>query len=140
MRHFCMIMFSVMCLASVSAAVWLFIDRKASQPDEPLLVEFDDANFEHLPLGNHTFCVRITNPNSSPKRVLGLTTGCKANACFLTNHQQPVPILPGESITCSWSIELRSPGVFELPLTVFVEENGIRAVSRTIKGTAIASN
>lgn len=127
-------------LVLIGFGVWRAVVPSALEPkpDAPLLVEFPSADLGNLQTGNNEFQVRIMNPNSSPRRVLGLSSGCRANACFLSHHQEPVTIPPGETVTCTWGIELHSPGPFELPLALYLEENGIREVKLTVRGVGVA--
>jgi hypothetical protein len=124
---------------ALAAAAWASFQAPAAPPlDRPLIVEFEAIQLGRLPLGRHEFHVRVTNPNPEPRRILGLSTGCRTNVCFLNQVPGPILVPAGETVTCSWSIDVHSPGEFELPLALYLEENGIREVKQTVRGVGVA--
>ncbi len=104
----------------------------------PLEVKFDATDLGQLSLGRHEFHVRITNHNSTPHYVLGLRSGCRTNACFLSDYTQPIAIPPGETITCRWDVEIHREGKFEFPIALYLEDHGIREVNQLVRGVGVA--
>lgn len=120
-------------------AAWAAVGSNRDEPvrDLPMVVEFPDMNLGELSVGRHEFQVRVTNPNSRPRRILGMASGCRANMCFLSRHNGPVTVNPGETFVCTWGLEAKTAGPVSIPLTIYLEENGIRVVEQTAHGVVV---
>src|SRR4051812_2341412 len=119
------LLFVFMSILFVGAGVYSYCSAggSGSSRDAALIVEWPSSDLGEQPLGHHVYQLRITNPNSTPRRVLGLSEGCRSNACFLSTHSGPITIPAGGVVNCSWDLDLTRPGDFDLPLILFLEEN-----------------
>ena len=61
------------------------------------------------------------------------------NCCFSSKHSGQVTVQPSETFIYTCELSIKKPGPFEAPMTLFLEENGIREVRLTVRGVGVAS-
>ncbi len=58
--------------------------------------------------------------------------------CFSSEHPDQVTISAGETFHYRCELAVHEPGPFVAELTIFLEDNGIREVTVTVRGTGVA--
>jgi hypothetical protein len=89
-------------------------------------------------IGTYEVVVRVANPTGRTCRIIGMLQGCRPNVCFRSKHAEPVEVPSGGTVTYACEVNITGSGPFEFPLYLYLEDNGIRAVDQTLRGTAVA--
>ncbi|MCU0706636.1 MAG: hypothetical protein MUF18_21990 [Fimbriiglobus sp.] len=61
------------------------------------------------------------------------------NCCFRAKHREIITVGPGETFEYHVSLTVHRPGSFEAGIDLFLEENGIRTVELTVRGTCVGN-
>lgn len=130
--------FLVLAIALAAWAAWPFIfsyDPSISEPS--LVVEWPGPDLGELNVGLHEVTIRVTNPSSQTRRVIGVTKVCGQNACAQPKVDAPILISPGCTIEFPCVLDIRGAAPFEAGIHLYLEENGIREAKETIRGIAV---
>jgi hypothetical protein len=103
-----------------------------------LVVDWPVLHAGEFTVGCHEIIIRVTNPGSQPRRVLGMLKVCGVNGCVSLKSEAPVTIPPGEVQSIPCQFEIRTAAHFEVPIHLYIEDDGIREVSVTMRGVGIA--
>lgn len=66
-----------------------------------------------------------------------METRCDATICCKPNLEDPVTILPGETVLYRIDWRVDTLGHFELPILIFMDNNGLREEAHTFRGFAM---
>lgn len=66
-----------------------------------------------------------------------METRCDANVCYKPNLDDTLTILPGETVAYRIDWRVATPGHFELPILIFIDDGGLREVAHTFRGLAM---
>ena len=92
-----------------------------------------------MPVGVRTITVSVTNPADRPRRVIGITEGCRpGGCCWKAVRAGQVSVAPGQTVPYELELTVGQPGPFETNVELYLEDKGIKAVSLTFRGTAVA--
>lgn len=108
----------------------------ADGPDPPLVIDAE-RDLGVVGLGESVVHFSITNPGSRPRRVVGFRESCRVN-CLSAEIPDQVTLPAGEVFHYPCRLRVRSPGPFEVEMALLVEDNGIREVTLTARGTGVA--
>ena len=61
-----------------------------------------------------------------------------ARLCFSSKHHEQVAVGPGETFAYHCKLSVVAAGRFEAAIGLFLEDNGIREVSLTVRGVGVA--
>ncbi len=61
------------------------------------------------------------------------------NCCFRAKHHSQVTILAGQTAEYPCELTVHKPGPFESEMVLFLEDNGIREVTLTVRGVGVAA-
>jgi len=114
----------------------------ASQPEpraEPAFAITAECDIASVPFGPGTVAFTVTNPANKPRRIIGCYAQCQAAGCMDAKSNEQITIAPGETIEYQCDYDVYKPGPFELKLDVFLEDNGIRTVTLTVRGVGVAA-
>lgn len=105
-------------------------------PDPPFEVEAV-RDLGVVPLGVVPVTFSITNPASRSRRVIGYIDGCKVN-CIRAIQEDQITIPAGETFAYPCELTIRQPGTFEVEMRLLLEDNCVREVTLTVRGTAVS--
>jgi hypothetical protein len=115
---------------------WNLLVKPMSDP--PLRVVWPGPDLGEVAVGAHELVVRVTNPAGQSRRIIGMMKTCGSNSCISPRHYEPVVIPPGGTVSFLCLLEIRQPMPFEVPMVLYLEDNGAREVKQTLRGVAIA--
>lgn len=93
-----------------------------------------EADLGSLTPGDYDVVVTVTNAADAPRRVLGLTEGCRENCCFRSGHRYPVSVPPHGVFDYHIVFTAYKPGPFDVTLGLHLEEEAVHTVMITIRG------
>jgi hypothetical protein len=131
--------FLVATVGLMAWAAWQMVLCKHAGPDVPLVVHWPSANLGALSLGRHEVVVRITNAGRTSRRIIGMMQGCRSCVCFGTMHDGPVAVAPGTTIAYTCELDVTGSGPLEVPIRLYLEDNGIREVEEMFRGVAVVT-
>ncbi len=107
--------------------------------EEPaLVIDNPVRDIGEVPVGPFDVSFDVTNPAARPRRIIGFAEGCTLRCCFGPKNDPIVTIDPGQTNSFACRLEIRGTGPFETPMWMALEDNGIRNITLTVKGTGIA--
>lgn len=132
---------------SWSAAITLFVCSvwEVARPvrdisvEPSLLIQWPGPELGELSNGHHELLIRITNRGDHARRVFGVPPECRQHVCHETKTDVPISISPRETVECVLGLKVTGSGPFETSLTLFFEEDGLRACNWMLRGVAVAS-
>lgn len=127
----------LLAVASASAAGLLWATGRRAI-DVPLDVRCDHLELGKILVGRHDVAFQIHNPNQQPRHVVGVSECCFANCCVGPKAQQQVEVEPGATQTYVCYIRVKSAGPFEAPITLYLDDDGLREVTLTVRGVGVA--
>ena len=77
----------------------------------------------------------VKNTSATPLRILGGTDACFGSACFGPRSPEPVVVPPRGTHRYEGELRIRKPGAFECSMDLFLESEGVRKVTVTVRGT-----
>lgn len=120
-----------------ASGAWLMLSN-GRQSDAGLVVQWPPQDMGQVPTGPHDIEVRVSNPGSVPRRILGVRQGCRPTVCFSSRQTEPIVVAPGQTAALVCEVHVSRPGPFEFPLRIYLEENGIREAELVIRGVGVA--
>ena len=124
---------------AVGLLVWAACEALSSARTEtPLLITWPSENLEGISTGKHDLAIRIENPGTIPRRVIGVLPECRANVCCEPKSQAPIMVPAGRTVGYHIELLVRRLGPFELPISLFFDDNGLRASVWYLRGVAVA--
>jgi hypothetical protein len=133
---------STLCLvAGVSLGAWATLhmlrDAQSTGGSATLEVCWPPADLGELRSGSHRLIVQVTNPGPVCRRILGMMSGCRNNVCYEPVAPQPIPVAASATVGYEVELTVSGSGPFEVPLVIFVDDEGVRKVNTTLRGIAI---
>jgi hypothetical protein len=115
---------------------YLYSDRP---PEPPPPFEVSPVAFTDLTLapGVHPLTVHIRNPANVPRRILGFKTGCTEIYCTGAGYAEPITVPAGGEFDFQFLVQVQAAGPIDGGIELYLEDNGVRQVLVTIKGTAL---
>ncbi len=80
----------------------------------------------------------ITNPSKRTRRIISGTGTCNVQGCLTPLVEGQILVEAGATHEYTCELTLRKIGTFEIPITVYLEDNGLRTITLTAQGVAIA--
>jgi hypothetical protein len=124
-------------MAGLAASQALFPHR-SMEPSLRLDVSWPNPDLGVISPGHHGLVVNIANPTGRTCRIIGMADGCGPRVCFQPAAAQPVVIAAGA--VCRYTIEftIGCSGPFEIPVALFLDDEGMREARLTLHGVAAA--
>jgi hypothetical protein len=116
------------------AGVWAAVAPSTAPP--PLALE-TSRDLGPVSFGDHAVTFPIANPAGVPRRVVGLVQQCGGVWCVKSRHHEQVVIGPGETFPYTCTLQVRGAGPFEAPLTLYLDDDGLREVTLTVRGIGV---
>jgi hypothetical protein len=121
------------------AAVIAYLGSRPVEPDPPFVVEPTEIDAGTVTIGAHKLTVTVHNPAGRPRRVIGFERACGRNCCFGSTDHRQLLVPAGGTAVCSCEYVVYQPKPFHAPATLYLEENGVRAVEVTVRGVGVAA-
>jgi hypothetical protein len=81
--------------------------------------------------------LRFHNPQATPVRIIGTSTGCYPGCCFRADVSEAVTIPPGGERTFPAEVKVSEPGPFDIPVTLFLDHKGLQSQTVRLRGQGI---
>jgi len=107
-------------------------------PDPVCFVTPTEYELGTVPVGDRVVTFAITNPAGKPRQIVGLAEGCWASVCFSSKHPDQITIPAGETFHYECELSIKEAGPFSAQVEIYLEEDGLRTVPLTVRGTAVA--
>ena len=82
---------------------------------------------------------RLQNNSGKPIPVLGMVLSCGARCCLTLKQPDYPPEFPPGPNDIECSLKINEPGTFSTDMRVYVDDQGMRDITLTVKGTAHAA-
>jgi hypothetical protein len=107
-------------------------------PVPPVEVELPERDLCEQPVGKLQVSFRVTNPSGHVTEVLGASELCGKDGCFklLSNAPQAIPPAGSVDVVCELTVVREGP--FEISGSLYLNNNGLRAVKLTLRGVGVA--
>jgi hypothetical protein len=125
----------VIAIASTACGTWSYFQGAGPTiGHRTVQLDWPSSGVGELDVGRHQFVVTINNQDSNPHRILGITGGCGQVACFSSTALLPIGIAPNTAHQVAFNINVSMPGPFEIPIALYVDDNGLRVDEVTLHG------
>jgi hypothetical protein len=128
--------------ALLSVATYRYVaESQARRGDEAedrisLDTEYDSGE---IPIGYRNVEFPIKNTGTKPRRLVGASApSCGLTCCWVPMElPNPVVIGPGEAFVFRCRLEVKQVGPFEVPMTLYLEDAGLRTITLRVRGTGV---
>lgn len=104
-----------------------------------LVLDDADRDVGNVPLGEREVTLRIANRSDRPAQVQWPAGNCGLNACIGLKQSSRLVVPPGETVELPLTLDVRSPGPFDLTGTLYLIDNELRIVPIRVRGVGVAS-
>ena len=125
------------CLGGLAA--WGLVGL-TDRAEPPLTIDDPDRDLGPTPLGDHTVRFAPHNPAARPRSVVGGGGGCGRNACLgpvQRDHADRLTVPAGGTADFVCELSVKGEGPFEVPVVLFLDDNGLRRVQMTVRGVGV---
>jgi hypothetical protein len=124
--------------AFVSLGWGVYTYRLETRPARPVEVESPERDLGEYPVGKSQIAFRITNPTDRPAEVISVPECCGRACCIKPTLTDRLIIPPGASVDVVCELLVTAPKQFEVSGSLFLNDNGLRAVKLTVRGVGVA--